>query len=529
MSSLRNRLILGAGLAITASLLTAGVVVFAFSRAALYAELDAALRATAQALAALTKETEDGIELGFAEFDFAEFQDPERPSYFQVWQDGKVLVKSAHVGDADLSSPVGSLREPIFYSATLPDGRRGRLVSLTFHPQAARNETDTAEETGGPGGIEDRVDQENVPPWDEKSAGVNVESHGAGKGSRALASPAESAIITLLWERPAPWVTIAVGRETSTIDRGLATLGWALTAAGLVATALSMVLLAYVVHRGLQPVHAVSQAITRIDADSLDNRVPAARVPSEIKPMVMRLNELLARLEDSFERERAFSSNVAHELRTPLAGLRTTLEVYLSRPHESTAYQEGMQACLDICNQSQTLVENLLALARVEGKPVTACQRKVAVHQLFHECWAELRASAEAKNLQTVFDIQPVPEIETDDDMLRVILRNVLNNAVSHSNRGGWVAATISNGGQSIRVEVANTGNQLSPDQVKQVFDRLWRGDQARSLTGQHFGLGLTLTKRLAEALGGTITARTESDLFRIILGIPAENLTSSG
>jgi signal transduction histidine kinase len=504
--------------------------VYAIFRATLWADFDSSLRTTVQALAALAEETEAGVEFGWTPDGLEEFVRHERPSYFQVWHDGRVLAKSSRLRGSDLGQRRGSLTRPGFHFTTFPDGRHGRVASATFQPRSDLDEDDPVD----PSRLELSM---GSPGEDEESAGLDHsrfavrERSGFGQmepqfeGNQSGAAPL-SGVRTLVWERPVPTVTIAVARDTSDIDQRLAIVRWTLVAGGLTATGLSVGLLMYAVRRGLRPLHSISQAISRIDAGTLGSRVDATNVPTEIESIVQRLNELLTRLEEAFHRERAFSSDLAHELRTPLAGLRLTLEVYLSRPHQSHEYRHGIQACLEICDQADRLVANLLALARLEGKHVLPSGEMVLVDQLFRECWHAVDDEADARGLHAILRLQPDAQLVTDREMLRVILRNLIDNAVSHCDSGGSIEARVETNDRFVSIQLTNTGNRLTAKQASHVFERLWRGDGARTASGQHFGLGLTLCQRLSQALGGSIEAHVDGNEFRIQLSFPASGNT---
>ena len=538
MNSLQSRLVLGGAGVFATGFFIAGIAVYGFSRSTMYGEFDETLRATVQALAALTEETHEGVHFEVTE-EFEEFTRKDNPSYYQVWLDGKVLARSPHLSRGDLVFGYGSFLQPDYTTIRLPDGRIGRQASITFQPKAHFDDDDDDVYDDDDGLRSDRPHfwattgsspdfDPGTKRWQDSAASVtplanrselesvtNMESDAAPVPIK----PTESGILTLTWERPERQVTITVARETTAIQQQLASLRWILAIVGFGITALSCCMLVLVVRRGLRPVESVTRAITAIDENSLNSRVPTAQVPTEIAPMVRRLNDLLERLEDAFHRERAFSSNLAHELRTPLAGLRSTLEVYLSRLHQPEEYQEAMESCLQICDQSQNLVENLLSLARVEGQTLGRHYEPVDVADVFRECWRPLSEDAATKHLHTEFELHP-HVIHTDREMLRVILRNVLSNSVSYSDHGGTIEATITDSGDTVAIHVNNTGHHLTQDQADDVFDRLWRGDQGRGQTGEHFGLGLTLTKRFVETLGGTVGV-TIDHMFRLSLSLP--------
>lgn len=175
---------------------------------------------------------------------------------------------------------------------------------------------------------------------------------------------------------------------------------------------------------------------------------------------------------------------------------------------------------MQICDQSNNLVENLLSLSRVEGHTLRLHCEPVQVDDVFCECWQPLSEEAAAKSLRTEFDLS-ADVINTDREMLRVIFRNVLSNAVCYSDPGGVIEATIK-GSDPLAVRVSNTGHKMTQAQASKVFDRLWRGDQSREHTGEHFGLGLTLAKRFSEALGGSVSVAVD-EKFHVSISLPVD------
>ena len=166
---------------------------------------------------------------------------------------------------------------------------------------------------------------------------------------------------------PPERLKVVLARSTADIDSFLAGLRFLLLAGGLVTILATSGVLWIIIRRSLIPVDRLARRLSELDAGDLTRRFEAGGVPAEITPVVDRLNEMLARLETSFDREREFSADVAHELRTPLAGMRSTLEVALSRSREPAVYREAIADVLKIAGDMQGMVEKLLCLARLES------------------------------------------------------------------------------------------------------------------------------------------------------------------
>jgi len=434
--SLRTRLVLSTALATAAVLAAAGVLLYGLVCGGLLDQFDRALLDKAQLLASAVERERGKVELEFDELDMREFRQPQPPAY--LWlrgSDGSALFRSSSAEAPDLEGIGPPDESPALRPVTLPGGRAGRAVAIRFVPRA--DEDDETEADGEPGG-----------------------------GKTPIAGP---------------WLTLVLARETAPVDATLARFRSALIAVGLAAMGVSAGLLWLFVRRGLRPVEGLANQIARLGEQDLSVRVEAPDAPRELQPVVGRLNDLLHRLEAAFERERRFSADVAHELRTPLAGLRSTMDVSLTKPRDAAEYAESLRRCLRITIQMQAMVEHLLALARLDAG-----------------------------------------RIVTDPALLGLIIRNVLENAVLHADEGGTVTFVTRVGANATEIHASNTGSRLSQEQAEQAFERFWRGDAARTDAGVHCGLGLPLVKRAAEALGGAVQVRsTAGGEFHITVFLP--------
>jgi two-component system sensor histidine kinase QseC len=253
------------------------------------------------------------------------------------------------------------------------------------------------------------------------------------------------------------------------------------------------------VRRGLRPLATLARHAEKIDASSLQLRFPTENIPSELLPIAQRLNDLLARLEASFARERRFSADVAHELRTPIAELRALAEVALKWPDDvnQTALKEALQIAL----QMESIANGLMALARLEGSLHSVQPERVSLGAIVAEAYQPLAAKARAKQLAVEFAVPEATCWFTDRAMLRSILSNLLFNAVEHTAPGTSVTTRIEKNGAGERLLISNPSNGLAPEDVPHLFERFWQKDAARS-SPDHSGLGLALARAYAQALG---------------------------
>ncbi|MHC4982979.1 MAG: sensor histidine kinase [Planctomycetota bacterium] len=469
--SLQSRLLIGMTCGIALLLIVFGVGVYGVIRKQLVAEFDASLVRSARALAASVEQDEDGIEIEIDVRQLSDFKRAERPAYFQFrLKGGGNLKRSPSLARGDLPELSGTAGQAEITPVVLPDGRPGRAVGITFVPLG-----------DGP---------ENPSPH-------------ANNGGRAE-------------------VNLVVARDTLELAARLRFLGWVLGGGGAAVMTLALLVAGLVVRRGLRPLGHLAAQIAAMKEDRLQRRIGVDRLPKEMIPVGEKLNDLLARLAAAFERERAFTANVAHELRNPLAGVRATLEVAMSRQRQPEEYREALADCREITERLQSMVDSLLCLVRLDAGQVTVRREEINVHALVMDRWQELAGGASARNV--VFDNRlPVNfSCVSGRPILAMVVQNLMDNAAQYVNEGGRICVTGTDACGPVKLTVSNTTSRLSHEDVPSVFEPFWRADSSRRDTGIHCGLGLTLVQRCMDALGGTVSADLdESRVFSVTVTLP--------
>ncbi len=465
-SSLQTRLVVGGVGTILLLLAVFSVGIYTVIRSALLRQFDASLVSIAQILAASVELDGDEIELEFEVQQMPEFQDRKRLTYYQLWRlDGTVIAKSHLLDDRDIPLLLGSIEEPDFKTIKSSDGRIERAVGFSFTPRLSDSNRNTAE--------------------------------------------------------PQP-LTLAVARDSTAILSQLRFLRWVLFCASVVVTLLSVLVTVLTVRQGLRPLATIAGEIAAINESDLSTRIGTTSVPTEILPIKNRLNDLLSRLEDAFKRERRITSDVAHELRTPLAGVRSTIEVTLARPRDTAEYQTVLSECLEIVENMQTMVNNLLMIARIDAHQITFRRVRIELSELINSCWRSFADKALEREIVFENCVPTEMACESDRGDLSIVMSNLLDNAVEYTNKGGHIRITANQSHEFIEITVSNTGCKLTNKQVSQVFDCFWRGDLSRKDTGAHCGLGLALVQRIVRALGGSTSADVQADeIFSVRLVLP--------
>lgn len=283
------------------------------------------------------------------------------------------------------------------------------------------------------------------------------------------------------------------------------------------AVLVSAALLVLIVSRGLAPVRLISQRIEAVGISDMSDRLTTTGVPVELSPIVQRLNELLTRVHNAFTREKQLTADIAHELRTPIAGLRTTLELADKRTRSPAEYQTCVQSCLSVTLQMQVMVENLLTLSRLEGNQFNFSGGRIRVDRLVTELLEAFSADIAARNLNIIHPNLTECWLSAPPGAVRMVIQNLLDNAISYTDDGGQVEIEVAPAAGGVWLRTANTGSRVAAQDSERVFDRFWRGDEARTQSGLHAGLGLAIVKRVLDAIGGSVRVVSEMNgWFRV-------------
>ncbi|QDU87724.1 Sensor protein CzcS precursor [Pirellulimonas nuda] len=274
----------------------------------------------------------------------------------------------------------------------------------------------------------------------------------------------------------------------------------------------------------VRPVEAIASRISRLDVAELDARLDPAGCPIELRPIVQRLNETIARLEDAFQRERAATANIAHELRTPLAGLRATIELATTRPRATDYYQQTLAECRQMTAELETLVERVLLLSRLDAGRLPQNPERIDVGGLLRACWDEAVRRAPQPPSGVRWDIDEGLTLTADRACARQVLRNLLANAVDHGAPDKPIAISAARSAAGVELRIANTSARPVGGDVQRLKQRFVQQDENRSRTGRNAGLGLSICDELVRQMGGELSLCVGAgDRFTAVVSLPGD------
>jgi signal transduction histidine kinase len=268
-------------------------------------------------------------------------------------------------------------------------------------------------------------------------------------------------------------------------------------------------LIAWLLHRGLFPLRQLAALASNVSANSWQFTPPAsARNTTELAPLTQAIESVLERLERAFKQQRVFVSDAAHELKTAVAVIKSTLQVLDLRSRTASEYRAGLERCLADCERLEELVAKMLTLARVEGGENSAVQAAVCdLVASLNEAAGKLAPVALARNLQITVRVPDagnvlVPLFADDSSIL---ISNLLLNALQHSHAGSQIEVQITSEGTMAQLLVYDHGEGIDPAVLPHVFDRFYRGDPSRARSTGGVGLGLAICKAIVDRASGSI------------------------
>jgi signal transduction histidine kinase len=267
--------------------------------------------------------------------------------------------------------------------------------------------------------------------------------------------------------------------------------------------------LAFLLRRGLAPLEQLSLAAGEITPRQPRFRAPpGALATRELAVLAGALESATQRLEEAFQRQQEFVHDAAHELKTAVTIVKSSLQLLGSRPRTAREYSRGLDTCMADCARMEELVQRMLQLARFEQEPAGGDLR-CDLAEVARDVAVQMETLAQIRGLTISVEAPGCTLVPLSEDACASLLANLLLNAAQHTAAGGHVMAEIIAGTETV-LEVRDTGRGIAPEDLPHLFERFWRGDRSRARTTGGAGLGLSICKAIVDSCGGTIRVTSQ-------------------
>ncbi len=282
-------------------------------------------------------------------------------------------------------------------------------------------------------------------------------------------------------------------------------------------------LLGYLVaRRGLTPVKSIGRQASRIEANNLSERLNIERGPAELNDIAVSINRMLDRLERAFVRLSQFSSDLAHDMRTPLATVISSSQITLSKTRTVEEYEALLESNIEECERLQRMIENMLFLARTDN----------AKHAI---ATVDVDVATELRRLASYFDVLADERgnflrvhgdgtVRADTTMFRRAVSNLVSNALDYASPGSTIELRGFAGRGYTAVSVTNEGVEIPVSDIGRIFDRFYRLDPARHDSGRNAGLGLAIVKSIMELHRGKVEVQSAAGRTTFTLFFPSRD-----
>jgi heavy metal sensor kinase len=302
-------------------------------------------------------------------------------------------------------------------------------------------------------------------------------------------------------------ILVASAADFKEVQETLTELVAGLLTAGSIALLLAVLAGMFLARRITRPLAAIAKTAESIQLSDLTREVPRTGTGDEIDRLAEVLNQAFHRLREAFERQTRFTADASHELRNPVAVIKSHAEIALSKPREPEAYREALQEIQSASDRLRGLLEGLLFLARADNRQLQAAFEATDLAELAREGVESFEAKARERSVSLAVEAPSPLSLSGDRVLLSMLMRNLLSNAVRHCREGGKVTVGVNREGEKAVLKVEDEGEGISAEVLPKIFERFFRVDEARTREAGGTGLGLAIVKTVAQVHGGEVSA----------------------
>lgn len=266
----------------------------------------------------------------------------------------------------------------------------------------------------------------------------------------------------------------------------------------------------FMAKKALKPIDCMIKGLQKIGTEQLEKRLTIYSAKDEINELSSVINEMLSRLENSFNQIRQFTTDASHELRTPIAIMKAGIEVALSKERDICGYQQVLANTLEDLRRLSKIVENLFVLAKADAGRYEIHMRRLNLCPVVMDVSEQLKLIAEQKNIFVSMEKMEDVFIEGDELLIRMLLLNLVDNAVKYTPQNGTIKLSFGKDNGHVKIIIEDTGIGISAEDTPYIFDRFYRANKVRTANYNGGGLGLNICQWIAKSHRGTIIVISE-------------------
>ena len=327
------------------------------------------------------------------------------------------------------------------------------------------------------------------------------------------------------------YVTVYYGASISRVWRAVFRVVSFYALSSLIVLATTGLLMAWLLNRGLAPLRALVTGAAQVSVVSWDFVPPqSARQSKELSPLVIAMEDLLAGLKRSFDQQRRFAGDAAHELKTSVAVVKSSLQLLQMKRRTAEEYEAGLERCLSDCERMEQIVAQMLTLARVEeGRAGEPAECMANVLQCVREVTEQLATMAEANGITLQIHCEDSFLVTLNPELLKLLCLNLIMNALQHSPEGSLILVNASHVLSEVEIRISDQGEGIAPEVLPYIFERFSRSDPSRSRKTGGTGLGLAICKGITDQFNGTIEVLSQLDVgTTVVVRIPLASNTGT-
>jgi heavy metal sensor kinase len=265
--------------------------------------------------------------------------------------------------------------------------------------------------------------------------------------------------------------------------------------------------------KSISPIEKIISTAEKMTQANLHQRIALPYHHDELYRLSATINAFLDRMQEAFQREKQFTSDASHELKTPLATLKGTLEVLIRKPRDREHYESRIQFCLTELNRMARLIDQLLMLARYESSRMKPNIETLMLTPHVEDVLARLLPSAHVKNITLTAELADDIKVSADPAMVDMIFENILSNAIKYSMGGSSIALAVERINNTIVCTISDQGIGIPEEKLHSVFERFYRVDESRNSSTGGFGLGLSIVKKLTDLQDIKVSLKSVKDV----------------